>query len=173
MSVLIVFSGLPGTGKTTLADHAARVLQVPIFSADQIEAALWRSDVRRDAGSIGATYELLTTLAASQLRLGQSAILDSVAGLERTRQLWRELALKYQAQFRPVECICSDTELHQQRIVGRDRGIPGWYEPTWDDIKGTRSRFEPWRDERLVLDAVQPLQGNLVALNVYVSSKSR
>ncbi|MFN0070575.1 MAG: AAA family ATPase [Chloroflexota bacterium] len=125
----------------------------------------------REAGSVAATYELLTTLAESHLGLRQSAILDSVLGLERTRRTWSEVAHRFEAQFRAVECICSDDELHRQRIEGRNRGIPGWYEPSWEDIGATRHRFEVWRDERRVLDAVMPLQSNLVTLEQCLGNK--
>jgi len=43
--LLVVFTGIPGTGKTTLAEQAARWLGAPLFSKDEIEATLWRSGI--------------------------------------------------------------------------------------------------------------------------------
>lgn len=43
--LLVVVSGLPGTGKSTIADAVGRALSMPVFSVDPIEAAIWRSGV--------------------------------------------------------------------------------------------------------------------------------
>src|SRR5262249_6788 len=103
----IVFSGLPGTGKSSLAEAAAPALQIPVFAKDWLEAALKRSGLGQDAKLLGyAGYELLTALAARQLTLGQSVILDSVASTSSIRDQWRELAAVYRAEWRVVECVC-------------------------------------------------------------------
>ena len=163
---LILCAGLPGTGKSTLADGLGRALGCPVFAKDWLEAALWRSGVGREQGSGWAGYELLSALAESQLRLAQSAILDCVAGREPLRRQWRGLAERYRAAFRPVECVCADVSLHQIRLAGRQRGIPGWYELTWEDVEQVRAGYEPWETERLVLELANSASSNLAdALN--------
>ena len=79
---LIIFSGLPGTGKSTLAKAVGRHPLIPVFAKDWLEATLLRSELvpshpDKPLGSAG--YQLLTTLAERQLLLGQSVTLDSVA----------------------------------------------------------------------------------------------
>ena len=37
---LIVFSGLPGTGKSTIAEAVGRELGIPVFAKDWVEGAL-------------------------------------------------------------------------------------------------------------------------------------
>ena len=79
---LIIFSGLPGAGKSTLAEETARRLGIPVFAKDWLEASLLTSEMspanpQKPLGSAG--YQLLSMLARRQLLLGQSAILDSVA----------------------------------------------------------------------------------------------
>ena len=165
--ILILVSGLPGAGKSTLAEGLGRALGCPVFAKDWLEAALWRSGVQREQGSGWAGYELLTALAESQLRLGQSAILDCVAGREVLRRQWQALADQFQAGFRPVECVCADTALHQARLAVRQRGIPGWYELDWAEVERVRARYESWETERLVLDMAQPRAQNLQAALTY------
>ena len=80
---LIIFSGLPGTGKSALAETVGRNLGMPVFAKDWLEATLVRSGLKpgvEDKALGFAGYELLTILAERQLMLGQSVILDSVAG---------------------------------------------------------------------------------------------
>jgi len=158
---LVVVGRLPGAGKSTLADALSAPLRAPVFTKDRIEASLWRNGVTSALDSWHVAEDLLTTLAGEQLRRGQSAILDTVARTAASRQTWQALAVEHGATFVLIECVCSDHGLHRRRIEGRDRGIPGWYELTWDDVERTRGRWEAWPDDRLVLDAV-----NLLAENV-------
>ena len=99
--------GPSGNGENDTSGECGQRLRIPLFSIDHLEAALWRSGIRSNGGSHQAAYELLTTLAENQLRLGQSAILDCVAGHERTRTHWKNVAHQCGAKFRGVECICS------------------------------------------------------------------
>src|SRR5437016_10566370 len=58
--VVVILLGVQGTGKTTLAEHAARWLHVPLFSKDELEATLMAVGYRpRWQLALGA-YELLT-----------------------------------------------------------------------------------------------------------------
>ena len=169
MHALILFCNLPGTGKSTLAESLGRALAVPVVAKDWLEAALWRSQIGREQGSGWAGYELLTSLAESQLRLGQAAILDCVAGREPLRHRWRALAAQLGAGFRAVECVCADEALHRSRLAGRQRGIPGWYELDWAEVERIRAEYEPWTTDRLVVDTAVPVSENLATVAAYVS----
>ncbi len=171
-ATLIVFTGLPGTGKSSVAEAVGRMLGIPIFAKDWIEATLVRNDVRtgenNQPGTGSVAYQLLTTLAQQQLMLGQSVILDSVASTLTIRAEWRELANRYQAAWRVIECVCTDEKLHRQRLETRTRGIPGWHELSWDDVMRVQSYYVPWQEERLVLDTVNPLEKNIAAAICYI-----
>jgi predicted kinase len=166
---LVVFSGLPGTGKSALATGLGRALSIPVLTKDIIEAALWRNGIGRDQRSGWIAYELLTALAESQLALSSSAILDCVSTTRRLREGWQELAARHGAVFRAIECVCSDEQVHRSRLAGRSRNIPGWYELSWEDVEQVRRDYEPWTTERLVLDAVGPPTESLRAAIDYVS----
>ncbi len=170
MQALILCCGLPGTGKSTLAERLGRTLSIPVFAKDWLEAALWRSGIGREQGSGWAGYELLSAMAESQLMLGQSAILDCVAGREPLRGQWRALAERHGAAFRPVECTCADEALHRRRLAGRQRGIPGWYELDWAEVERIRAEYEPWTTARLVLEMATPVPDNLAAALAYVEA---
>ena len=167
---LIVFSGLPGTGKSTLAEVTGRQLRVPVFAVDWLLGSLtpfggYHLDKLLEIGA-----ELLTTLAFRQLELGQSAILDFPAEDLATRARWRTLARAAGAEFRVVVCTCSDRELHRARLERRERGIPGWHEGgNWANVERRMAEFPPWTGEVLAIDAVQPLAQNLATVVRYAA----
>jgi predicted kinase len=167
---LVVVGGLPGTGKSTLAESLAVELDAPVFAKDPLEASLWRSGIGTEQGSWQAAEDLMTTLAGEQLRRGRNAILDTVARKEISRTTWRELAATYDTRFALIECVCSDERVHESRLEGRVRAIPGWYEVRWADVVSAKQRWVHWTDERLVLDGVDPPGTNLERALEYVRS---
>jgi predicted kinase len=167
---LIIFSGLPGTGKSTLAEAIGRDLGIPVFAKDWLEATLLRSELKptKEEKSLGfAGYELLTTLAERQLMLDQSVILDSVAASQAIRRTWRELSEKYGADCRVIECICSDESLHRSRLNSRTRNIPGWHELEWSEIERVKQYYFPWEEERLILDMTKSYDENFTKAKTY------
>jgi predicted kinase len=171
---LVVFSGLPGTGKSSLAEAVGRQLSIPVFAKDWLEGALVRCQLQPTAATVPnlgfASYELLTTLAERQVRLGQSVILDSVASPPAIRTAWHGLAAQYGAGWRVIECQCSDEAVHRARLAGRVRGIPGWHELDWADVQTVAANYAPWDEPRLVLDAVQPWADNVAAALRYLAA---
>jgi predicted kinase len=169
--LLVVMMGLPGTGKSAIAEGIARAIATPVFSVDPIEAALIRSGMKRDQRSDIAAYELARTLARSQLALGQSAVIDAVNSIEIARAWWRELAAEFGVARPLIECVCSDMALHRRRMESRSREIPGFiYEPSWADVEARQAEYEPCTEERLIIDGANPLAENIRAAVAYVRS---
>ena len=148
---LIVLSGLPGSGKSTLAEGLSRKLSVSVFSVDPIEAAMWRGGLAKAQTGIAA-YDVAIALADEHLRLGHSVIVDAVNPVEAPRAAWRNLASKYQADLKIIECICADETVHRRRIEARVRNIDGMPEITWARVQERRAEYQAWTDARLVLD---------------------
>lgn len=148
---LIVLSGLPGSGKSTVAEGLSRALSVPLFSIDPIEAAMWRGGLAKNQTGIAA-YDVAAALADEHLKLGHSVIIDAVNPVEAPRDAWRNLAAKHQAALAIIECVCADEALHRKRVEARVRNIEGMPELTWARALQRRDEYEPWTDARLVLD---------------------
>jgi predicted kinase len=167
---MIVFSGLPGTGKSSLAESIGRQLGIPVFAKDWLEASLILSGLgsKDDLKRLGfAGYELLTILAERQFLLNQSVILDSVASTQNIRIKWRQLAEQYGVERLVIECICSDEGVHRARLKERQRNIPGWHELEWADIEKVKQYYPPWVEEHLVLDMVNALNENVSKARAY------
>lgn len=167
---LVVLTGPPGTGKSTLASAAAGALAAPVLGWDWAMAALTDfSDVQAVLKAMephryrALGWSILGNLAVAQLRAGRSAVLDGVA---RTPELerCRRLAAAEGADCIVVVTRCSDRTVHRARIEGRRRGIPGWHELDWADVARSVDRFEEPTDADLALDAVAPLDDNVARL---------
>ena len=170
---LIVLSGLPGSGKSTVAEGLSRALSLAVFSVDPIEAAMWRGGLAKAQTGIAA-YDVAIALADEDLRLGHSVVVDAVNPVEAPRAAWRDLAGKYRADLKIIECICANETVHRRRIEARVRNIPGMPEVTWTRVLQRRAEYEAWADERLVLDtSANPPRQLLAEALSYLGSTAR
>ena len=161
-------SGLPGAGKSALADAIGRGLGATVLSVDPIEAALWQAGIARDEPTGVAAYQVADVLAREQIRLGGAVVIDAVNGVEIARAQWRSIAADFDVPLRVVEVVCSDVELHQSRVAGRVRDLPGFPELTWSYVLEAKAEFEPWIDERLTVDSADDLEANISRALGYV-----
>jgi predicted kinase len=144
--VLIVFGGLPGTGKTTVACELTRRLEATYLRIDAIERTLQAAEL--PVGAMG--YDIANALAVENLKLGRVVIADCVNPVSASRVGWRQTASRCSARIVEIELVCSDVALHRQRAESRSPDISGLRQPTWDEI--TNRHYEPWDREHLVLD---------------------
>jgi predicted kinase len=158
---LLVVSGLPGTGKTRIAEALSKRFELPVFSIAWILGGLSRFGVLDHPDRGAMAYEIITSLVEHRLRLGRAAICDGMVGSAELRARWAELCAQYGGELTVIECVCSDSELHRARISRRRERIPGWPDPDWDHAEAMRERYEPWARDRLVLDSADPYEANL------------
>ncbi len=150
--MLVIFSGLPGTGKTTIARALAIKMKAAFLRIDSLEQALVNSGLIKTGDDIGpAGYMAAQALAADNLRLGLSVVTDPVNPFAITRDAWRGVALECGAKYLEIEVICSDQAEHKRRVESRISDIPGLKLPTWDDV--ICREYHPWNRDRLVIDS--------------------
>jgi predicted kinase len=144
---LIVFGGLPGTGKTTVARELTRRLAATYLRIDMIEQRL------RDQGlAVGASgYVIANALAAENLMIGRTVVADCVNPVAASRNGWRETADRCAARLIEIELVCSNAAAHRRRVESRPTdAVSGHSQPTWDDV--VNRDYEPWDRDHLVLD---------------------
>jgi predicted kinase len=149
---LIVFAGLPGVGKTTLARQVADALDVTFLRIDTIEVAVLRSGLPIAGNPVG--YLVAGWVAADQLRSGRAVVTDAVNNVEVARLGWREIAADADATVHFIEIVCSDVDEHRRRVEVRTADIEGLANPSWEDVQARR--WEPLDEPHLRIDNVGP-----------------
>ncbi len=145
--ILHIFSGLPGSGKSSIAKLLAARIGAAYLRIDTIEQAL------RELCAIeveGEGYRFAYRLASDQLGLGVSVVADSCNPIELTRREWEGVALTAQARYVNIEVVCSDPAEHRRRVEQRGPPISGLRLPTWEEVENRE--YAPWTKERIVVD---------------------
>lgn len=156
---LIIFGGLPGVGKSSLARELARDIDAVYLRIDSIEQAL------RDSGGMvqpldDAGYRVAYTVAADNLRLGCTVVADCVNPISITRNAWLEIANRAGVRALEVEVQCSDAAEHRRRVETRVADIPGLILPSWDEVL-TRE-YQRWDREHIEVDTATETQAQIL-----------
>ena len=143
---LVVLSGLPGVGKTTIARELAVALTAVHVRIDSIEQAL------RNAGLTvyDEGYRVAYAVAEDNLRLGRIVIADCVNPWPLTRSEWHAVADRVAARAVSVEVVCSDVEEHKRRVESRSPDIARHRLPSWSEVMA--HDYRPWDRDRLIVD---------------------
>ena len=165
--MLIVLSGLPGTGKSAIATRIAEVRGLPVLSVDPIESAIVRAGIAQSFETGLAAYVVAEALAESMLMTGLSPVIDAVNSVDEARDMWRGLAAKRGVTLRIIECSIADDDAHRARLHARERGlaIP---EPAWDEVVRRRQAWLSWPEPHVTIDGLADLEANVAAVLAFL-----
>jgi predicted kinase len=165
LTTLVIFSGLPGTGKSMLADKLARELRWPLLRIDDVvgeipenpNVAFWDSKVA-----------ILLGLTEVQLEVGLSVIVDSVF-MNKDRNHAQNIARKNHALFRPIYVFVSDENVWKERVTTRSKQLNHKDVATWEQIQHQRGHFRKWEpDTALFIDSLHSFDRNYEAVLNFV-----
>ena len=156
-------AGLPGSGKSTIAEVIGETLSKPIVSVDPIESSILRAGIDPDQPTGLAAYLVAETLAESVIRAGRGLIVDAVNAVDPAREQWVNLAARLDEPLKFVEVVCSDPAVHRARLEARGRNLPNLTEPTWFAVEQSLDEYADWTGpsagiDRITVDTVEPLE---------------
>jgi predicted kinase len=167
--LLIIFGGLPGTGKTSIARELARQMRAVFLRIDSIEQAI-RGSGRAIEPLNDAGYRVAYVVAEDNSRAGHIVITDCVNPWAITRNAYLDIAKRAQVPALEVEIVCSDVLEHRCRVENRVSDIAGFELPSWDDV--VSRDYHPWENDHIVIDtAGQRVEQSLTALRETISKR--
>jgi predicted kinase len=157
---LVLVTGLPGTGKSTVAGVVGRHLDAAVLGHDWVMSGLRPYpaiqvvlDGMEPSGHGVVGWSIMNALARAQLRQGRSVVLDGVARATEIEHC-RTGAVQEGVPSVVVATRCSDGAVHRSRIEGRRREIPDWYELEWGQVERSVARWTEPQEAELRLDTV-------------------
>lgn len=163
--ILVAMTGLPGTGKSTLAHALADALPALVLDKDRVRAALFSTAVDYSAAQNDFCMKVIYQTAAFLLQRDPSraVIIDGrTFATQAQREALREAAWKMDATLHIIECVCAETtalaRLAHDAAAGSHPAADRDAALYWR----VRARWEPIPAPKLVIDTGAPLETSVV-----------
>ena len=161
MFYLVQMAGVPGSGKSAVAQELARQLPATLLDHDDTKSALLLAGISEvQAGP--ASYAVIKALASRALELGGSCIIDSPCFYRELLAFGQDTAARFGAHYRFVECVVPDLVEIRRRIKNRN-SKPSQFKDLDDMV--SHAGATPRRAEDLMVEwltkTVRPSVGGL------------
>jgi hypothetical protein len=153
----VVLCGLPGVGKTTLADEVSALMGAIVLSTDKIRKELFkRPTYSRNERKL--VYDVMLLFAKYLHDAGKLCILDATFSRQRSRdQLKQVLGLKEEHLF-IVQCVCPEEIVISRLTVRKDM----YSDADVQVYKKMKKIFEPVLGEHITVDTSKSPKDNAV-----------
>lgn len=164
MAKLVVFSGPPGVGKSTLSYKLAQKTGWALITRDAIDRALEKAEAFHPK----AGYEVIFALTTVNLQNNVSVILDAVFTTSHLQEQITAIAKKTHAEICVIVCTCSDEKIWQERIATRPEVVEGWTPADWNEVQRVKEIYAKWNIPHLELDSIDSLEENFHTVTQYI-----
>ena len=170
--MIIVLAGLPGTGKSVIAQELARELSGVVLDKDQIRAALFPTShitytTEQDDFCLSVMLQTATYLLQQQP--DEPIILDGRTFSHTYQvQLVEQRAAHLDVPVAIIECTCADETACQrlEQDVTSGRHLAG--NRNYALYLAIKTRFEPIREPKLVVNTDHPLRDVIAHCITYI-----
>ena len=175
--MLIAMAGLPGTGKSTLAQHMAQEIGAVVLDKDSVRAALFppgwiEYSTKQDDFCMSIIYQVSAYMLNKSPQ--QLVIIDGRT-FSRSYQVaaLKQVAAELKTPLKIIECVCSDETARrrleqatsdQDRHPAANRNYALYLE--------IKAHFEPINEAKLVVNTDEDLARSLARCLLYVRNRS-
>ncbi|MFZ0556433.1 MAG: AAA family ATPase [Nitrososphaeraceae archaeon] len=163
MPVIILFCGLPGVGKTTLAASVAKKTGATILSSDKIRKELIRYPTYASVEG-RLIYDVLMLMTKYLSAAGIDCILDATFNRERSRKEVENRLRLNKVQLYVIECTCPEDVVFE-RLRNRKNDFSDADYSVYAKMKNI---YEPVQGRHLDVDTSLPTEINLQEILSYL-----
>jgi predicted kinase len=163
MPVDILFCGLPGVGKTTLAMSVASRTGASILSSDKVRKELIRYPTYASAEG-RLIYDVLMLLTKYLNAAGIDCVLDATFNRERSRREVENKLRLDNVQLYVIECTCPE-DVVLERLRNRKND---YSDADYSVYAKMKNIYEPVQGRHLDVDTSLPFEVNLQKILSYV-----
>lgn len=154
--MLIVVTGLPGTGKTTIAESLAKEIDAVVFSTDKIRKMIFEKPVYNEEDK-RIVYDELFSLTGKYLASRKNVILDGTFYTKALRQRAKEVGKTFSENVYFVYCETPE-ELLKERI---DKRKDKFSDADYSVYLKMKKIFEEFEDDVIIIDTSNPVNTNI------------
>jgi predicted kinase len=161
--MIIIVSGLPGSGKSYFATRLATRLNAVYISSDRIRKSIGRMGLYTFEDKL-VVYRHMAVLAGAAVDSGQEAVVDATFYHRTFRELFINLALQTKVGICFIEVVADEAIVRER--LDRPRGESEADFQVYQQLKG---QFERYEDPHLVLQSGNnTIDKNLVTALEYI-----
>ena len=157
--VLILMSGLPGTGKSSFSSKLAKRLPVITLSSDKLRKTLFKIPDYSEAEStrlFSAIHHVIELL----LKKGISIILDATNLVESKRETFYTIASRLDSRLIIIK-VTAPPEIVRRRLARREFGIPGGSDADWTVYEKLKPTVETISRDHYIVDTSGDIESAL------------
>ncbi len=147
--MLIIITGLPGTGKTTFALALATALQAQHFNTDMLRTELGLRG-RYDDVTRTSIYEEMMHRSEKSLRAGVLTIIDGTFYKKEVRQPFMEIAAATEVPLLWIELKAGEEVIRERVSKQRPHS-----EADFEVYQKVKEQYEPLEEQKLVFHSDQ------------------
>ena len=161
--MIIVICGLPGTGKTFLANKLSSYVNATVLSTDKIRKELFEKPTYT-AWERTLIYDVLFLLAKYLHSSGINCILDGTFNMEKSRSEVKELLNLTNDQIHIIECICPEDMIITRLLLRKD----DYSDANVSIYLKMKKIYEPVRQKHISINTIKPIDKNIEKILKYI-----